>query len=59
MRTCASIEVEVIGGSDKYVAVCRKCYHDHATMFRTVNPSHKEKNASSSPATTHKIAAQC
>jgi len=27
MRTSAETAVEVIGGSDKYIAVCRACYH--------------------------------
>ena len=29
-RIGAETEVEVIGGSDKYVAVCRECFHQSA-----------------------------
>ena len=30
MRTSKEKEIEVIGGKDKYKAVCRKCYLSHA-----------------------------
>ncbi|ELP93037.1 thymidine kinase, cytosolic, putative [Entamoeba invadens IP1] len=49
MRTTEEESVEVIGGAEKYCAVCRKCYHDKCVFPQTrkindfIEPSEKRK----------------
>jgi len=38
-------EVEVIGGAEKYMAVCRKCYHSSVTIAASPRPAMKHKNS--------------
>ncbi|XP_068235427.1 thymidine kinase, cytosolic-like [Palaemon carinicauda] len=50
-RTSAETSVEVIGGSEKYIATCRKCYFI-ATPQKRVNPSplkEAQENMDSTP----------
>lgn len=36
LRTTEETQVEVIGGADKYIAVCRRCYHDHSNKHKQI-----------------------
>lgn len=48
MRISEETQVEVIGGADKYIAVCRGCYHSHQHDRQTKKDSGNEKGFISS-----------
>lgn len=48
-RTSAEKELEIIGGEDKYMAVCRNCHHSPSTLTPSKFPLSEISNTSRSP----------
>ena len=49
-RLSAETAVEVIGGADKYIATCRRCYHDPHLLAVLAEREQEEQAAAATPA---------